>query len=239
MKDLKGILSEVVETLKSDENILSVSLIGSATTKMESLEKVSDIDLFVVKETSNGFEREVRVVGGKEFDISYIDVDDLNKLIIKDNHFWINILSRAKHLFKRNTLIEGYFQLANKIYVNGPTALTENEVKYLRFKLTKKLEDLEYRLDKPVAFQYLCGVYLPEMLTAYFRMQNTWVPRDKKLMDLLFDVDTILYELVKASYKAETAKEHLHLIDDIVIYILKPYGGKLAQLERCHLPIYE
>lgn len=58
-------------------------------------------------------------------------------------------------------------------------------------------------------------------------------------MDMVFDVDLILYELVKGSYKAENAEDHLRLIDDIVIYILSPYGGKLAQLERCHLPIYE
>lgn len=239
MKDVKLILNDVVEELKSDANVLSISLIGSASTRPDSLDKVSDIDLFVVKEVSSGFEREVRIVSGKEFDISYIDVDDLNKLIIKDNHFWINILSRAKHLFKRNTLIEGYFQLANKIYMNGPTPLSESDIKYIRFKMTKKLEDLEHRMDKSVVFQYLAGVYLPQILASYFKLQNTWVPRDKKMIDLLFDVDLILYELVKGSYKAETSKEHLRLIDDIVIYILKPYGGKLAQLERCHLPIYE
>lgn len=239
MDALKQALDQYVAQMASDENILSISVIGSAAVCLDTLERVRDIDLFVVKEVSNGFEREVKMIDGKEFDISYIDVDDLNKLIIKDNHFWLNILSKAKHLYKKNSLIEGYFQLANRMYMNGPNALTDQELTYFRFKMTKQVEDLAARVDKPFHFQYLAGVYMEDMLRAYFRMQNTWIPRDKKMVDFLFNTDLVLYELVKASYMADNTKDHLRLIDDVALYILKPYGGKIAFLERCHLPIYE
>lgn len=236
---VKENLDLLLEELKSDECVLSISLIGSAAQKMTALDQVNDIDLFVVKTGCEGFEREVRVIDGMDFDISYVDVDDMNKIITKNNHFWINVLARAKHVFKRNSLIEGYFLLANKLFVDGPIPLKEQEVQHIRFKLTGKVEDLKKRMSKPTDFQYLLGVYLQDALTSYFRLQNTWVPRDKKIMDLIFDTDLILYELVKASYKATSTQEHLELFDDIVLYILKPYGGKLFSFERARLPIYE
>ncbi len=239
MDKFRALLNRVVDEIKADEAVLSVSIIGSGARKLDALEQVHDIDLFVVKETSGGFEREVKVIDGKEFDISYIDVDDLNKLIIKDNHFWLNILSKARHLYKKNSLIEGYFQLANRLYLNGPTLLSDSEITYMRFKMTKQVEDLQHRLEDAIPFQYLANVYLPEMLRTYFRLQNTWVPRDKRILDYLFNADLVLYELVKATYKATNASEHLRLIDDLVLYILKPYGGKIHHLERCKLPIYE
>jgi hypothetical protein len=239
MEQLRAILDQLVKEFASDPNILSVSIIGSAASRLDRLEQVRDIDLFVVKETSDGFEREVKLIGDKEFDISYIDVDDLNKIIIKDNHFWLNILSKAKHVYKKNSLIEGYFQLANRLYLNGPNLLTEKEILYLRFKMTKQVEDLEARVEKPFHFQYLANIYLPEILSGFFKLQNTWVPRDKKILDLLFNTDIVLYELIKACYTVKEVHEHLRLIDDVVIYILKPYGGKISLLERCHLPIYE
>lgn len=239
MDRLKSILNHVVEQIKEDTTVLSVSIIGSGARKLEQLDQVHDIDLFVVKETSKGFEREVKLIEGKEFDISYIDVEDLNKLIIKDNHFWLNILSKARHLYKKNSLIDGYFQLANRLYVNGPTQLQDSEVTYLRFKMTKQIQDLEHRAEEPLTFQYLASVYLVDMIRAYFKLQNTWVPRDKRILDYLFNVDLILYELIKATYKAQDTTDHLRLMDDVAEYILKPYGGKVHYLDRCKLPIYE
>lgn len=239
MDKSRALLTRVIEEIQQDDSVLSVSIIGSGARKLDALDQVHDIDLFVVKECSNGFEREVKSIEGREFDISYIDVDDLNKLIVKDNHFWLNILSKARHLYKKNSLIEGYFQLANRLYLNGPSALTDSEITYLRFKMTKQVEDLEHRLDDSITFQHLANVYLPEMMRAYFKLQNTWVPRDKRILDYIFNADLVLYELVKASYKAQSAAEHLRLIDDVALYILKPYGGKIHFLERCKLPIYE
>jgi hypothetical protein len=239
MEQLRATLDQIVKEFAGDPNILSVSIIGSAASRLDRLDQVRDIDLFIVKETSDGFEREVKLIDDKEFDISYIDVDDLNKIIIKDNHFWLNILSKAKHVYKKNSLIEGYFQLANRLYLNGPNPLNSNEILYLRFKMTKQVEDLEARIEKSFHFQHLANVYLPEILSGFFKLQNTWVPRDKKILDLLFNTDIVLYELIKACYNAQEEREHLRLIDDVVTYILKPYGGKISLLERCHLPIYE
>lgn len=239
MEKFKNLLNDVVEQIKQDPSVLSISIIGSGARKLDALEQVYDIDLFVVKDDGEGFEREVKDIEGKEFDISYIDVEDLNKLIIKDNHFWLNILSKARHLYKRNSLIDGYFQLANRLYINGPTLLSDSEVVYIRFKTTKQVEDLSRRLNDATQFQYLANVYLTDMLRAYFRLQNTWIPRDKRMMDYIFNVDLVLYELVKGIYRAENTQDHLRLIDDIALYILKPYGGKISYLERCKLPIYE
>lgn len=239
MDNLKKTLNQVVDSIKEDPSVLSVSIIGSGARKLEALDQVHDIDLFVVKDTSGGFEREVKLIDSKEFDISYIDVEDLNKLIIKDNHFWLNILSKARHLYKKNSLIDGYFQLANRLYMSGPSSLSDSEITYLRFKMTKQIQDLEHRLEDALDFQYLASVYLADILRAYFRLQNTWVPRDKRIVDYLFNVDLVLYELVKATYKAIDAKDHLRLMDDVVQYVLRPYGGKVHYLERCQLPIYE
>lgn len=231
-------LEALIEELKTNENVISISLIGTAATvTKDKYEQMNDIDLFVVMQNYGTHEREVRQYNGMSYDISYFDIQDLNKLIVKDNHAWIRILSKAKHVYKKDSIVEAYFALANRIFVSGPDMIQSPEIDAYRYQITSGYNDVYKRKDKEIDCLFLSAVYLNELLQNYFKLQNTWVPRPKKMLNVLFDIDMILYELVKATLKAENLEEKLRLLDDLVIYILRPYGGKIEEMNRTPFPI--
>lgn len=231
-------LDSLIDTLKENENVMSISLIGAAASvAKDKYDTMNDIDLFVVMKNYGRHEREVKQLEGMTYDISYFDIQDLNKLIVKDNHAWIRILSKAKHLYKRDSVVEAYFALANRIFISGPDAILSPEIDAYRYQITSGYVDVYNRKDKEVECLFLSSVFLNDLLQLYFKLQSTWVPRPKKMLNVLFDVDMILYELVKATLKSESIEERLRLLEDLVIYILRPYGGKLEQMNRTPFPI--
>lgn len=231
-------LESLIEELKANENVISISLIGTAATvSKDKYDTMNDIDLFVVMQNYGTHEREVRQHEGMSYDITYFDIQDLNKLIVKDNHAWIRILSKAKHVYKKDSIVEAYFALANSIFVSGPNAVQSSEINAYRYQITSGFNDVYKRKDKEIECLFLSSVFLNELLQNYFKLQNTWVPRPKKMLDVLFEDDMILYELVKATLKADNLEDRLRLLDDLVLYILRPYGGKIEEMNRTPFPI--
>ncbi len=239
MNQVNRVFEEVVASLKEDSTVDAVSIIGSGAAHYKELDKVVDIDLLILLNTPGHESREVKYISGKEYDFTYLSTDLLRKALDENSHIWLNLLSHAKHVYKRNDGIEELLKSANRIYMDGPQKISEQRIAYIRFTLTKKLEDLSYRKDKTVTFQYLAGVFLKYLTEAYFRLQNTWVPRDKSMMKVVFERDMLLFELIKAAFKAEDSETHYKIISDIVDYVLKPYGGKLTTLERQNMAMEE
>ncbi len=233
------VFESVVNRLIKDEKIDAISLIGSGAENHKQLNKVVDVDLLILLNTPNHESREVKFIEGKEYDFTYLSTNLLKEALDQRSHIWLNILSHAKHVYKRNDDIEALLKMANRIYMDGPEPISEERIDYIRLTLTKKLEDLSYRKDKSVTFQYLAGVCLKYLTEAYFRLQNTWVPRDKSMMSVVFSRDMMLFELIKASFRAENSEEHYKIMSDIVDYVLKPYGGKLTTLKRQNMTMEE
>ncbi len=230
-------LETLIEELKANDNVISISLIGTAgTVTKDKYDTMNDIDLFVVMQNYGIHEREVRQHEGMSYDITYFDILDLNKLIIKDNHAWIRILSKAKHVYKKDNTVDAYFALANQIFISGPDAVQTPEISAYRYQITSGFDDVFKRRDKEVECLFLSAVYLNELLQYYFKLQNTWVPRPKKILNVLFENDMVLYELVKATLKADSLDEKLTLLEDLVLYILRPYGGKIEEMNRTPFP---
>ncbi len=226
------VFEKVITELIKDDSVDAVSLIGSGAENYKRLDKVIDVDLLVLLNQPAHESREVKFIEGKEYDFTYLSTELLRTALAENSHIWLNLLSHAKHVYKRDKAVEALLQKANRIYMDGPQPISQARIDYIRLTLTKKLEDLSYRMDKPVTFQYLAGVCLKYLTEAYFRLQNTWVPRDKSMMSVVFRRDMLLFELIKASFKVHNTAEHYEIISDIVDYVLKPYGGKLTTLER-------
>ncbi len=226
------VFENVVATLIEDPTVDAISLIGSGAEHYRELETVVDVDLLILLNRPNCEAREVKFIEGKEYDFTYLSTDLLRQALGQRSHIWLNLLSHAKHIYKRDAGIEQLLQAANRIYMAGPAPISQARIDFIRLTLTKKLEDLSYRKDKPVTFQYLAGICLKYLTEAYFRLQNTWVPRDKSMMSVVFARDMMLFELIKASFEAQNSEEHYRIISDIVDYVLKPYGGKLNSMPR-------
>ncbi len=232
MERVNQVFETVIAELSADNSVDAISIIGSGAENYKQLEKVVDVDLLVLLNRADHESREIKFIEGKEYDLTYLSTDLLRAALAENSHIWLNLLSHAKHVYKRNDDIEQLLVDANRIYMEGPQPISAQRIDYIRVTLTKKLQDLYYRKDKPVTFQYLAGVFLKYLTEAYFRLQNTWVPRDKSMMSVVFARDMLLFELIKASFKAQDTAEHYEIISDIVDYVLKPYGGRLTTLER-------
>ncbi len=226
------VFERVIAELIKDDSVDAISLIGSGAENHKALDKVVDVDLLVLLDGPDHESREVKFIEGKEYDFTYLSTSLLRAALAENSHIWLNLLSHAKHIYKRNQAIEALLKKANRIYMEGPQPISQERVDYIRLTLTKKLEDLSYRKEKAVNFQYLAGICLKYLTEAYFRLQNTWVPRDKSMMSVVFARDMMLFELIKACFEAKDNDEHYEIISDIVDYVLKPYGGRLTTLER-------
>lgn len=231
-------LKAVIDKLTADESVISVSLIGAAADEVPLiLHRLNDLDLLVVRKTEEPFTREIQDHDGLPLDISYISLADLERIAQKDNHQWVRILAKSKNVFKRTTEATPFFQRARDIYFDGPDALTVEDINYCRFVLTHIFDDLAARSDNEMEAEFLCGLFLLEALKTYFKINNAWIPRDKKLLKALFQTDLILYELVKCTLKEKKVRKKISSCRDILHYILKPHGGPLERWEHGKYPL--
>ncbi len=233
-EELKAIIDKVTQ----DESVLSVSLIGAAADEVPLvISRLNDLDLLVVRKTEDPFTREVIDHNGLPLDISYVSLNDLERMSQKDNHQWVRILAKSKNIYKRSTEAAPFFQRARDIYFDGPDALTVEDINYCRFLLTHLYEDLAARADNEMEAEFLSGLFILEALRTYFKINNAWIPRDKKLLKALFQTDLILYELTKSTLKEKKLRKKINSCRDILHYILKPYGGTLERWERGAYPL--
>lgn len=233
-----NVYQNLMDQFKQDEDVIKVALIGSASDiDKKYFHKLADIDCFVVKRGVENFVREVIPHEGFNFNVSYIDIPCFERLIDKDNHHWIRLLAKSKTVFKRNEEADPYFKKVREIFFDGPDKLSEDDVNYYRFLLSNMFDDVKKRREREVEAEFLANIFVHEVLKVYFKLNNSWVPRDKKLLQVVFDVDIILYELIKASLKEQNLDQKIGICSDILAYVLKPYGGKQSIWERSEFPI--
>lgn len=231
-------LKAIVNMIKEDTSVISISLIGSAADEENLvLSKLKDLDLLVVRNGEDSFCREVKSYDGVVLDISYVSIVDLERMARKENHQWIRLLAKSKKIYKSGDESTPFFKKAKDIYFDGPDCLTPEDINHNRFVLTNLFMDVEAKMDNEVEAEFLLNIFLLEGLKIYFKLNNAWVPRDKKLLKTLFQTDIILYELVKAILKEKKLKKKIAISKDILCYILKPYGGSMENWEKGAYPL--
>jgi len=231
-------LRAVIDRIAVDDAVISISLIGAAAEEDPLiLNRLKDLDLLVVRRGDEPFTREVVDHNGLPMDVSYMSLQDLERIAQKDNHQWVRILAKSKGIYKRTADATPFFQRVRDMYFDGPDALTAEDINYCRFGLTHLFDDLNARADHEMEAEFLAGLFVLEALRTYFKINNAWIPRDKKLLKELFQTDLILYELVKSTLKEKKLKKRIGCCRDILHYILKPYGGPLEHWERGKYPL--
>jgi len=230
-------LEPFIQSVATDASVRFVLLVGSAAEENESLHRIKDIDLLIVRDGEEPFSREVQSRDGLVLDVSWLTQDDLDKIVRKDNHYWIRMLARSKCLYKRNSEATVLVHKAKDLYFDGPEALSPSDVSYQRFQLTNLFEDVLERADHETEAEFLANLFLVEALRVYFRLNGQWVPRDKKLLKTLFQTDIILYELMKAALRERKVRRRIHLCQDILQYVLMPFGGIQKHWEKGCCPL--
>lgn len=109
----------VVNKLKSDENNISIMLVGSAKYKDLSDENLSinDIDLFVIREKQISDQiREFSNYYGVEFDINYFSIESAYKYIEKEEKFFIKAISNPVVIFEKGSISEKMIEKCKIMY---------------------------------------------------------------------------------------------------------------------------
>ena len=109
----------VVNKLKSDENNISIMLVGSAKYKNLADENLSinDIDLFVIRKNQISDQiREFPNYFGVEFDINYFSIESANRYIERGEKFFVKAISNPVVVFEREEISEDIIEKCKIMY---------------------------------------------------------------------------------------------------------------------------
>ena len=227
MKD--KIFCEIIEEIVEKEQPYGILLVGSLSRMNELIfEKVRDIDIFVITNKEE-FTRQVETIKGLEFDISYMPMKLLYLSIEKELSSVICVLAKSKILYEgKDNALKDRLKVIKSIYSKGPRILNEMDIDYERFKLTESFLTLKSRRDDSLNFNFLKGIFLKELLTSYFKLNNIWMPPDKRMLKTIEDKKII--SLI------DQKDNDLNNLDQLLTYILEPFGGKLEFWEKNDFP---
>lgn len=109
----------VVNKLKSDENNISIMMVGSAKYKNLSDENLSinDIDLFVIRKNQISDQiREFSSYFGVDFDINYFSIESANRYIERGEKFFVKAISNPVVVFEREEVSESIIEKCKIMY---------------------------------------------------------------------------------------------------------------------------
>lgn len=236
--DKRKIYDRRIQEIIEGEKVLSILLIGAGS-KIEEKDfnTLKDIDLFVITDENYGFQREIIEVEDALFDISYMSLDALKKAIDDEMTFLINALQSYRIVYSELEDLEKLLDRIKFIYNRGPQNLGPDEVNYIRFKLYQDYEDIFFRREDVQNSLFLMNNLFREILIAYFKLNNRWVPKDKKILNYLQNLDKILYNLCIDFADEEDSNEKLRKLEEILNYVLMSHGGAIKLWKRGRFPL--
>jgi len=228
---------KVINDLKKT-NPLALMLVGSAVEckDIDEIGDLNDIDIFVIYEKNQNFQREIKTVENIEFDINYFDLDSLELLIEREIPFILKAMHKNKLIFSSEK-VEKLIDYGCTKYVNGPNKIEENEIKYLRFDYSSRLQDINKVKGNRVQFNFLADELLHKAITDYYRLNRLWVPKNKKKLIKLKDINEKMYELCIAYLQLDEAIMKYEYLAKIIENILNNYGGLKNNWEKGDFPI--
>ncbi|MBN2794057.1 MAG: hypothetical protein JXR88_01525 [Clostridia bacterium] len=219
---------EIVETLKEDDHISAILLVGKTSkAEEESFDHLNDIDLLAVYDNNRSFERQVEQIDNVPFDISYISIFDLITQVEDRSEIWVNMIIGARVYFAVNELIFGIIDRVKDIYLNGTVQIKEEEIKFIRFNLSNKLQDVKNRMSDVIVSSYLMHRLFDLTIADYYALRSMWQPSAKNLFDHLQIIDEKLCRMSKEFIYECTAKGKQIVLERIIDHVLDPYGGRL------------
>jgi len=236
--DYFKVLEEVVNQQKKDEHVVAILTIGkTAKVKDFNYNHLNDVDLLIVFDSNRPFERQVEDIQGVPFDISYVSIFDLITQIESRSNIWVNMLMGASVYYSKNELIFGIIDRVKDIYLNGTVNLEQEDIDFIRFTLSHKLKDIKNRLDEPMNAKHLTQLLFQRILEDYYALHAIWFPNPKNLIEKLSLVSEPLCGMAKSYLSAWTLEEQLIIVENMLKWILEPFGGLLYDWKKGHYVI--
>lgn len=237
MKNNFDQLKNEIEGIFNCRDILAVILVGSSVALEDKLCSDKDIDIFVIGPFGDNLEREVVEKKHVIWDITYLSKALFKKGISERWPFLIQGFAKNKPLIVRDKDIYASLATIKEIYEQGPGALFKEEIDYIRFKLTQGYEDLLKRKNDNLNARFLANTLFKEILNAYFKLNNQWTPGDKKILNQVKLTNQKLYNLCGYFLEEKNIEIILAYLQDMIKYVLNPWGGKLKYWPREKFPL--
>lgn len=230
------VFNKKIEDIIQKEEALTILLIGSGATKNEKdFHKLKDIDLLIIT-NQGGFEREVVEIDNVKFDISYISFDALKKIVSEGVPFIINALKRYKCIYNKCKDVTIFLNKVKLISLK-PKTISKEEIDYIRFSLFQSYEDILARKNDEGNYIFLTNNLFKDILTSYFKLNNFWVPKDKKILKELKAIDCNLYKMSKGFLKENNNYLKVNILKELIEYLLEPFGGVKRYWEKGRFPL--
>ena len=233
--DYFKVLEEMVEEIKKDEHVVSILTIGkTAKVKDFNFNDLNDVDLLIVYDSNRPFERQVEFIKGVPFDISYISIFDLITQVEGRSTIWVNMMIGSQIYYSKNELVFGIIDRVKDIYLNGTIQLDQEDVDFIRFTLSQKLNDIKNRMQDPTISKYLMQLLFQQLLEDYYALNEIWFPNPKNVIDKLAIASEPLWNLSKSFLNTSSLEEQLIIIEKMLQWILEPFGGMLNEWKKGH-----
>lgn len=223
-------LAEMLETLRSDDQVEAIFLGGSLALGLVSPR--SDLDLVIIKgadvEVMERYVRyvhdvQVQVIAGppRQFDI-WLEEDRPSGTVIRQ-------LADGRLLFDRSGLGVRYRSLAQDVVARGLEPMTPQQIHSRRFLLTELLDDVADCADDPALALWLMATGLSLLVDTAFLWHRQWTPKGKRALTEIKALDPVLAQqcddfLMATGYEAQRAA-----FEAMVARVLAPLGGELRE----------
>ncbi len=195
-KNYQKLIQDIIE----DENTQSVHLVGSCKNiDLESdINKVNDIDIFILTNNGESQLRDTRVINNIEYDINYFPKIEIKRLLEKKEYFFIKEMKDAKTIYDRNNYGQEVIIKSTEIFIEGPKKLQNDEIQLLKIDIKSKIDNIK-KMSKfeEIEYHFLTNLYLRDIIVGYFIINNEWIPKDKKIFNEVKKKDIMLYNLIQ------------------------------------------
>ncbi|WP_069650285.1 nucleotidyltransferase domain-containing protein [Caloranaerobacter ferrireducens] len=214
--DALDIVKYQIQEIKKNTNVTSIILVGS----MRNLEfdvELSDIDIFVITEEGNRQIRKILEVSGVEFDVNYFSRKISKELIKKREQFFIECLKDGNLVYDKDGFGDYIIKESIKEYNKGPKRIEDYEINNCIIKINDYFKKLKKLQNGPkYEFHFLSNLCLKEMIKLYYKLNNMWIPKDKKLLKSLRDFNNDLFSIAVDFYNEYDIKKLKKVFDYIM-----------------------
>ncbi|KPU27030.1 hypothetical protein TR13x_07230 [Caloranaerobacter sp. TR13] len=205
-----------IKEIRKSTNVNSIILVGS----MRNLEfdiKSSDIDIFVITEEGNRQIRKILEVSGIEFDLNFFPKKTSEELIKKREQFFIECLKDGNLVYDKDGFGDYIIKESIKEYNKGPKRIEHYEINNCIIKINDYFKKLKKLQNGPkYEFHFLSNLCLKEMIKLYYKLNNMWIPKDKKLLKSLRDFNNDLFSIVVDFYNEYDINKLKEVFDYII-----------------------
>lgn len=219
-------LDAALAELTADPEVVGIVWTGSV--QHGTPDSSSDIDLYVVTQKPYYF-RATRRYEGVITELFVNNVASMRWRITRPDEIAATAgFATGEALLDRTGEVAQLQEIARKRWNAPRPALTEEQVKMLRYALTDLADDLLDVEHDPVASKVVGAALVQQAMEAFCKVHQHHGHKHKRLYAYVTERDSLLGDMLRDYYERGMYPK---LAQEIVDYVLAPVGGRLVEWE--------